>query len=106
MLRYRKLKTLPRAPNAPVAATIDHLDHSRLSQGLPLLLPPGRILHLRPHRKESSATRLGGNTSPAPYTLVELSPGQTFRRLVLGRSCLEDHQCRAYRRVLAALARH
>lgn len=49
----------------------------------------------------------GGSSAAAPrqrYTILELPAGAGFRRLVLGRSAMNEHQCRAYRRVLMQLA--
>ncbi|PNH11100.1 hypothetical protein TSOC_002078 [Tetrabaena socialis] len=42
---------------------------------------------------------------PRPtHIIVELGEGTGFSRVVLGRAAVEEHQCRAYRRVLTQLA--
>ncbi|GIL44516.1 hypothetical protein Vafri_1969 [Volvox africanus] len=102
-------------------------------QELPLLLQPGRVLYIRPRAevgKQPSSSQqqhtgalapsefepeCGGRgngaaaaVSMAPsrmgYVVLELAVGEGFRRLVLGRSALEEHQCKTYRRVLTQLA--
>ncbi|GIL75834.1 hypothetical protein Vretimale_5550 [Volvox reticuliferus] len=110
--------------------------HHQVSKELPLLLPPGRILYIRPRAGEwkqplslsSSQQQLTVALAPAKvmpacgggadgaaaavsiaplrvgYVVLELPVGEGFRRLVLGRSALEEHQCKTYRRVLTQLA--
>ncbi|GLI65521.1 hypothetical protein VaNZ11_009076 [Volvox africanus] len=102
-------------------------------QELPLLLPPGRILYIRPRAEAGKQPSLSpqqhtgalahaevghecggrGNGAAAAvamapsrvgYVVLELAVGEGFRRLVLGRSALEEHQCKTYRRVLTQLA--
>ncbi|GLC32984.1 hypothetical protein PLESTB_000383500 [Pleodorina starrii] len=112
---------------APAAAHPDQV----ACQELPLLLPPGRILYIRAAQQQgelpSSSAEAGDQpgdgvdgdggggggggggmaaaSRPAGhYVMLELPPGEGFRRLILGRSALEEHQCRAYRRVLTQLA--